>query len=99
MLLYKELSSPKLLSKEDIMKSKSIIFAIALAIFVTGCYEDPRYTAAKNYEVASDKLATCIKNESSCNDLANAKNEAFVKLTMLNSGFNPRDPYGIFGNR
>ncbi len=77
------------------MKSKSIIFAIALAIFVTGCYEDPRYTAAKNYELAGDKLAACINNGSSCNDFADAKNKALDNLIKITNTFNPKNPYRI----
>lgn len=79
------------------MKSKSIIFAIALAIFVTGCYEDPRYTAAKNYEVASDKLATCISNGSSCNEFMVKKEKASDDLIKITSGSNRKDPYDFFG--
>ena len=78
------------------MKSKSIIFAIAFAILLTGCYEDPRYTAAKNYQMANDKLVTCINNGSSCNDFVDAKNEALGNLGRIIASFNSKDPYNLY---
>ncbi len=77
------------------MKSKSIIFAIALAIFVTGCYEDPRYTYLEHSVEATKKFNTCVANGSSCSVQEEAKRDADKALMLVGMNFDPRNPYNL----